>query len=376
MALVYHQNLPPEKWDSHLSLAEREAGLCQSTYWAEVIAIVDRAEPLFLEVFRDGCGAGEPPAAMLLAFLKTPWDRRKKRRTGRLKDILLRRSSQWLEWYDGPVILTHDRGTALKALEELLQWLNGFAAAHRLSRISSHGFSHAGRWLDSEEAAGCFSRSGYALTKWASFLVDLTPSQEDIWSSLGHAARKAVKKAQRIGLTITRMESFQQYEALFFKSYNDSERYHRRAEMPLHVAQTSWERDLHHYYSYHVATDSSGAIWGTLGMYIFNNVATEIASSLSPRALSEKVPAQDLLHWELICEAKRRGCHTFDLAGVSPSPADDKEAGIRKFKEKWGGRYIEYYRPTRTMPYSMSLFEKALRRSCRLIYGRTSSPQA
>jgi len=367
MALVCHQNLPPEKWDSHLHQAEREAGLCQSTYWAKVIAAVDRAQPLFLEVFQEGGSEGEAPAAMLLAFLKIPWDRRKKRRTGRLKDILLRRSSQWLEWHDGPVILTQNPETALEALEELLQWLNEFAASQRLSRISSHGFSHAGLWLDSKEAADCYSRSGYNLTRWATFLVDLTPSQEDIWNSLSHAARKAVRKAQRSGLTAKRMENFQQYEALFFKSYNDNERYRRRAGMALHVAKTSWELDLHDYYSYYAAIDSSGTILGTLGMYIFNGAATEIASSISPVALSEKLPAQDLLHWELLCEAKRRGCHTFDLAGVNPSPADDKEAGIRRFKEKWGGRYIEYYRPARTMHYSMSLFEKALRRSCRLI---------
>ena len=39
-----------------------------------------------------------------------------------------------------------------------------------------------------------------------------------------------------------------------------------------------------------------------------------------------------------------KGCTLFDLAGVAPEPANQKEAGIRRFKEKWGGKYVEYSR--------------------------------
>lgn len=78
-------------------------------------------------------------------------------------------------------------------------------------------------------------------------------------------------------------------------------------------------------------------------MYIFNGVATEIASGTMPLAYELKLPAQDLLHWEMMLEAKRLGAHTFDLAGVAPLPRNSKEEGIRRFKEKWGGRYVEYY---------------------------------
>jgi lipid II:glycine glycyltransferase (peptidoglycan interpeptide bridge formation enzyme) len=83
-------------------------------------------------------------------------------------------------------------------------------------------------------------------------------------------------------------------------------------------------------------------ILACLGMYVFNSVATENASSLSPLAYQNKIPAQDLLHWEMMLEAKRMGCHTFDMAGVNPNPQTPKESGIRRFKEKWGGKYVEY----------------------------------
>jgi hypothetical protein len=366
MALVY-KNRPPTDWDYLLSQAGQEAGLCQSTYWADVIAEVDRARPMFLQVFQEGDATGDTPAAMLLAFIKTPWDRVRRRRAGRFRDIILQRRSQWLEWHDGPVIVTEDRRAALSALKELLEWLSRFAAANRLSRICSGGFCRTGRWPHDGEAAESFIQEGYSLNEWASLLVDLMPSLEDIWSSISHAARKAVKKAQRSGITIKRMESLEQFQELFLKGYNESERHNRRSELPLHVAKASWQRDTEGYYSYHVAVDSAGSVLGTLGMYIFNGVATEIASSLMPRAMEEKLPAQDLLHWEMLCEARRRGCRTFDLAGISPAPRDSGEAGIRRFKEKWGGLHVEYYRPAKAMPCSVSFLEKALRRSIRLI---------
>ena len=32
----------------------------------------------------------------------------------------------------------------------------------------------------------------------------------------------------------------------------------------------------------------------------------------------------------------------YDFAGVSPNPESKKEEGIRFFKGKWGGEYVEY----------------------------------
>ncbi len=56
---------------------------------------------------------------------------------------------------------------------------------------------------------------------------------------------------------------------------------------------------------------------------------------------TSKQPAQDLLHWEDFSNHKAAGDTTFNLAGFNPAPTDAKEAGIRRFKEKWGGRIVE-----------------------------------
>ena len=95
-------------------------------------------------------------------------------------------------------------------------------------------------------------------------------------------------------------------------------------------------------YSYWVAQSKDGIIYATIGLYIYDNVATQMGSIITIDALKNKIPAQDFIHWELFKYAKSQGCHIYDVAGVNPNPENRKEEGIREFKKKWGGEYTEY----------------------------------
>ena len=99
---------------------------------------------------------------------------------------------------------------------------------------------------------------------------------------------------------------------------------------------TKWQKasDIYHFF---VVKDKNHNILAVLAMYVYNGTATEIASALAPLSFEKKIPAQDLLHWEMMKVAKKLGCHTFDLAGFNPCPRTKKEEGIAKFKGKWGG---------------------------------------
>jgi lipid II:glycine glycyltransferase (peptidoglycan interpeptide bridge formation enzyme) len=89
-----------------------------------------------------------------------------------------------------------------------------------------------------------------------------------------------------------------------------------------------------------VVEDSGGNVHAVLGTYCYQGIVTEIMSGRTNFGKSSNVPAQDLLHWEAMLYHKRSGDRYFNLAGYSPNPANEKEAGIRRFKEKWGGREI------------------------------------
>ena len=148
---------------------------------------------------------------------------------------------------------------------------------------------------------------------------------------------------------------------MFYKTYKASEEYHGRQCNPF--SKIPYEEDRNGYYHYFIAESINGSTLATLGMYIFNGVATEIMSTLAPEALKLKVPAQDILHWEMMLEAKHLGCLTFDLAGINTNPQTPKEIGIRRFKEKWGGEYVEYYTYKKEMkPFCFIKFTKPIKK--------------
>jgi lipid II:glycine glycyltransferase (peptidoglycan interpeptide bridge formation enzyme) len=182
---------------------------------------------------------------------------------------------------------------------------------------------------------------GFEAKKWATYLVDLRKEEEELFKFIAHAARKCIKKCQREGLKVVALKSFEEFEERYWRPYVKAEAYFGRKANK--AKKELWDEDKENYYHYYIAEDQQRDTVAVLGMYIFNGIATEIASGLMPKAYEQKIPAQDLIHWEIMLEARRMGAHTFDLAGVNPNPEDSKEEGIRRFKEKWGGKYVEYY---------------------------------
>lgn len=363
--LLCHEHEPPPGWDRRLYSAGREAGLCQSAYWASVIRKVDQARPLFIEVI-DGENA---IIASLLLFHKIPWDREAKRKRVSMRDAILGRNASWLEWLDGPVFYSGEREKNLEALANILAFIDTYASRKRIRRICSLGFSRTGSYAADEEVARLHESLGYSTSPWGTLIVPLTQDESQLWKKLNPAARKSVQKARKIGVTVKCTDTFEMFREHYYDNYARFERSAGRQPNPPYVSRICWNEDREGYYRYFVAVHNDEVL-ATLGMYLFNGVATEITSSLSPRAFADKIPAQDLLHWEMMLEAKRNGCASFDLAGVNPSPENDREAGIRRFKEKWGGEYRLYNRffrtPRRTSieraaQYGFRLLKSALR---------------
>jgi hypothetical protein len=338
MQVLCHEQEPPSWWDHVLSKARGEAGLCQSAYWARLLKRLDGARPLYLEV----PSSGELPSALLLAMIKVPWDRAKRKRRRGFRELVLRRNPAWIEWIDGPVLFSGDQDERSRAIQSLLDWIENCAASERISLLRSPGMARTSEWCSEGEMEALYLKNGYHVSHWATYLVDLTLPRDELWKKLSHSARKAVKKARSLGLRITKTRTFDEFCNRYYGSYIRFEEEAGREAHPLDAALLAREEDQEGYYHYYVAEDSHGEVLATLAMYLFNGTATEIVSSLSSRAARESLPAQDLLHWELICDAQGAGCRLFDLAGVNPSPGDVKERGIRRFKEKWGGAYRVY----------------------------------
>lgn len=169
---------------------------------------------------------------------------------------------------------------------------------------------------------------------WSTFIVDLSPSEEQLLKSFQHAARKGIKKGARLGIQVKRCESFDDYYEEFLKAYLSNQNQELKNEC---FYKKYWQLDSKNIYNYWVAYSSEGDKLGFLGTYSYQGVATEIMSAMTPVAFQNKIPVQDVLHWEIIKFHKAKGDLYFDLAGFNPQPTSNKERNIKRFKEKWGG---------------------------------------
>jgi hypothetical protein len=343
MELTYFKDYVPTGWDERLHEVGAEAGLGQSTYWARVIQRIDQINPFFLEVVDN-----QQIIVSLLMFHKYPWNRHEMRKQIGLRELISGTWRGWLEWFDGPVIHTQQEEKIKDALHILLTWLEKYAYQHRVAYISG-SMPQTGRVAANTYIADIFLERDFTISTWATYLVDLSQNEADLWRNLQKSARKNIKKAKSLGVRIKHISLLKTLEKEFYIPYCAIENAAGRSSPPFSTFEISWTEDQKQYYHYYVAESETGEILATLGMYIFNNVATEIASALSPKAVNERIPAQDLLHWEMFLTAKKLGCHTFNLAGVNPKPNAPKEEGILRFKKKWGGQYVEYHRFEKVM---------------------------
>ncbi|MBN2374459.1 peptidoglycan bridge formation glycyltransferase FemA/FemB family protein [bacterium] len=319
------QSTPFEDWDEILYRAGGEAGLCQSSYWGRVIKKMDKSIPFFIKVMRSN-----EITACCLIFKMFAYSREKRRRTSLFP---------YIEIHNGPVIICNRY--AVPSIDFLLSWIVGFAKKNFAESINFGGFSPQSIFISSGEVIDTFKRHGFISRRWGTFLTDLSLDEDALFRSLRHSARKNIKKCKEENILVKKINNIDEYYEMFYKTYKASEEYYGRKCNPF--SKIPYEEDKNKYYHYFIAQQINGSILATIGMYVFNRVATEIMSTLAPSALKQKIPAQDILHWEMMLEAKRLGCLKFDLAGVNPNPQTSKEAGIRRFKGKWGGDYIEYY---------------------------------
>ena len=250
-----------------------------------------------------------------------------------------------LECIDGPV-LVNGNGGGRDVLRRLLEWVDDYAKRSRVGEIRWTAPAGEAVWSSIDSMSEAFTSMGYAPSPWSTLLVDLTQDEESLWQNLNRAARKSINKCIRQGIEVRKVRDFEDFRAAFLTPYTTAQEGEARSSS---IFRVMFDEDVDQRYAYFIALDAEGETLATLGVHSFGGVAKEIASSLSPRAREAAIPAQDILHWHVLKWAKEQGSNTFDLAGVAPNPTDPKEEGIRRFKEKWGGRYVELHRFEKTL---------------------------
>ncbi|MFH1056951.1 MAG: GNAT family N-acetyltransferase [Candidatus Micrarchaeota archaeon] len=183
-----------------------------------------------------------------------------------------------------------------------------------------------------------FAGMGLKREPSGTFLVDLSQSEEKLWSNLDKAAKKAVKQCtEEFNLSVEKVDSEEELGEYLnlLKKFRTASGF----AMPMvYPSQNAWKKERGKTMEVFVAKDG-GKIVSGIGVVFFNGVAMEIAVA---RDVAHKAYAQDLLKWHVLLWAKRQDFRLYDLAGVNPNPSTDKERGGFQFKAKWGGTLVKY----------------------------------
>lgn len=329
--------LDRDAWDARL-LSSPEASIWQTARWAAFAEEFLKMEAGFLTV-REEPGR---VLAQLLVLQQVAHHRFFRKRPGGA--FLLELAKPWfkeLNWLDGPIVF--DKGRAAAIIEAVMDFLEDYSL-HR-GIFAHRGFRLPIYWDDAKvlaEADDILRSRGYERKDWATFVIDLRPSIEEIWRSFKSNVRKNIRKCEKQRVTIHKDstdERLPEYQAIL-----EEDRRHI-GERPFSIQDKLMHRehlqgphsDWQLYYAAY-----EGRMVGGMITFAFNGNAIHVGFCRSDFCREQNLAVYYGLMWEFIQDAKKRGYVRYDLAGVVPSPRTAKERGIYAFKEKWRGRLIPY----------------------------------
>lgn len=318
----------PTGWDDRLAAAHGEAGFQQTRLWGDLIIGMGLGETVYATVLD-----GVRPVLMALFTVSHPPSR-----LGSLRAQVM--------CNDGPVIL--DETMAAAAMPALLDAVQRRLLAWKLADIRFEGLARTSRLHGVAALADAFGSRGYRLDPWATYLVDISGTEEEVLARLGRKAREKLRRAQRLDVSVREVSEADDFLANVNPVFEAGG---VKTPVPEERARQSFAAEAAGCYRYLLATDKAdGAALAVGGIAVWGEVALRVSTSITPVARERRVPAQEILTWESMRSARAAGASIYDFAGVNPNPQTEKEVGIRDFKAKWGGRLVEYPRWVRTSP--------------------------
>ncbi len=233
-----------------------------------------------------------------------------------------------------------------KDLPEAIRLLSVFYNLQpKASRLSSVALRIAPLVENTSNNRSIFQKAGFVPSPLhvhaeLTWVLDSTPSEEVLLAGMRKTTRHAIKKAQAEGV---RVEVISDSSAMnrFWPLYNATK--DRHGFVPFSKEFIKSQADIFgkdHAMFFAIATHEGKDVAGALCLQSGNTVFYYHGASIK---LPSSVPAAQLVQWEAIREAKRRGAVRYNFWGVAPEGVRKHPfAGITVFKKGFGGYAIDY----------------------------------
>ena len=182
----------------------------------------------------------------------------------------------------------------------------------------------------------------YIVQKWGTFLVDLTKSKEEVYSNISkHSGRKNIERSIKRGITVEEIndKSLLEYHNLI----NTMKKNEGRETSKFENLLERWKIYKPVGYSGFLARKDDEVIGGLLFSHV-NGQILEAGVARSEIDRKNHYYSQDLIKWKIIEWGIENNLKYYNLTGFNPNPSTEKEKGILRYKEKWGGQPYYFYR--------------------------------
>lgn len=215
-----------------------------------------------------------------------------------------------------------------------------------------------------EHLALCASLGGnpapiHAMDGELCWVVDLTPTEKELFMNMRKSTRYEIRQGQKIGVEIT-MSSKSNDLNHFYQLYEQTARRHRfvqhtgiKEEFALFVK--NGQAALYNAY-FKGQLLAAAIILRYNGQTIYHHSAS----------LSTKIPAMSVLLWKAMLDAKTHGDNQFNFWGIAPEDnLQHPWRGITLFKKGFGGREISFLHawdlpvsPFYVIPHTIEAFRR------------------
>jgi len=257
----------------------------------------------------------------------------------------------------GPMLKPQTLSLKPQILKVLLKKLKEIAKEEKVDFIRV-----APIWERTKENQKIFKELGFrkAVTHVhpeVTWLLDITPSEEDILMGMRKNTRNLIRRAIKEGVKIFQKNDLKGVEK-FNELYQATVKRHHFVPFSLNYLNNEFlafagDNQIVNFfarYNNEIVASAMIIYWQSIGFY------HQGASSQK----YPKIPASYLLQWEAIKEAKRRGCKLYNFWGIIPEVENKEDLknpkikkhpwwGLSLFKMGFGGYKREYLR-TQDLP--------------------------
>lgn len=315
------RNRAPDGWDQ-MWRGSGLGGIYQTNRWAQLAISLRRAQATYIRVEKNGT-----QVAQCLLIKEGIFSDRLRRSA--LSPVLLPvfgKCLQTVYCLNGPIFFETPTSDVVEALVE---------TAEEIATDAIELSFNPQRPLAYQVSDFQWQEMGYAQRRHATYVVDL---QQDFEKNCHRSVRKNVRKCRELGVTIKEVERDQYLE--FYQLIDQFRKASGLNSFPFNHFVAHIEALGCHKSSFVAELD--GKMIAGLGVLAFNDLLIEVEAATSPVCREQRVHAHDLLKMDIMHRGRQKGSRFFDLAGVAIQPKNEPEEGIKRFKSKFGGQYLEY----------------------------------